>query len=789
METTLSSSEEGFNSNTIFYHSTFRQNWKRTLERDVSNEDTSTWISEKKRKTIYICDNLKPILKKMDMHPDNLQENREVFSEYIEKLPCISVEKLPEPYTWYNRTTKGINLRPGRTGGSNRLPGPIKMKGQNSHAIIAGRTGSGKSVFLNNLILNMMIEYAPWELELYLADFKKVEMSRYMNNYPSPHVRACAATSEIDYVQSLIQFIKEKKDDREKLFARLGYLNIEEFREAYFDEEKEVVMPRILFLVDEFQQLFLDANTMQKAVIDDLITDITRKGRSQGVHLMFASQDMSGALTQKQLSNFKVRFALACDSSISNDVLGNNGATFLQTGQVIVNTKSKEISDNEIYYVPIAEDKPEEYDAEQQDEYFYRILKEFQDNAISMDYQYRTVQKFYDEDKQKDIKSLYDLLENPAIQRIRMFESEGQKDDKHKNFMSLVLGRKVVYSTEEKDIENFFIDYAKNRTILCLSGNNEDLAYFQRLITANITTMNIKRGEEKLNNINKRFAIPFFYDLNPVVSALYTPEERIRDFDCMEKEYEAYSEDEISEFIEQNIYYRAEELEILQSAFAYRKLLLHLFRNTIYSNAKEICIAYLKETMKQEAKIKDENIQNEYIEQIIKAGLFRLKEDDSNIITFMNELEFFGELQGDIKDLLEAYYRYRILKIRPPYKVFPPTIVWISGIENMERLPGWFAEFASNGLEYNFLIMFFSTTKVQYEVKQSTNYVFVAGNDPKLYDDYLGKKPPKGNNDIKFQCLIKNTNQKFAFKKYRCELNKPSMKKIDFDEVLNQRYE
>lgn len=768
-------------SNTKFYHASFRYNWKRTLEKDSSNEDLTNWIKKDEHKKIYLCEEIQDVLSEMDVHPDDRDANRKIFEQYIEKFPVILMKQMPESYTWYNRTTKCINLRPGRTGGSNRLPKPIEMRGQNSHAIIAGRTGSGKSVFLNNLILNMMLEYAPWELELYLADFKKVEMSRYMNKYPAPHVRACAATSEVDYVQSLIQFIKDRKDKREKLFARLGYLNIEEFRNAYSNDEYEVVMPRILFLVDEFQQLFLDADTFQKAIIEDLITDITRKGRSQGVHLMFASQDMSGALNQKQLSNFKVRFALACDSGISNDILGNSGATMIQTGQVIANTKSKEVSDNVIYSVPIAEDRPEE---NYKEEYFFRILKELEKNAKEFGYEYKKTQKFYDEDKQIDIENLEKLLENPIIHKIRTFEGNEQINDKQRNFMSLVLGRKVVYSREEYDIENFFLDYAKNRCILCLSGNNSDLAYFQKLIAINIKTMDIKREDDNINNFNRRFTLPIFFDLNPLVSSLYTPEERLRDLDCMEMKYEEYSEDEIAEFIDENIYYRSEELEILYSAFSYRKTLIQLFRNPRYRNAKEICIAFLKITMKEYTDIKSKEEQEEYINMIQEGGLYKLKEDDSNIISFIKELDFLGPLKDDVKDLLEAYYRYKVLNIRPTYKLFAPTLVWISGIENLERLPQWFAEFAANAMDYNFLPMFFSTANVKYEIKQAANYIFVAGSDPKMYDDYLGKKPPKGDNEIKFQCLIKNTNQKFAFKKYRCQVNIPTIKSIDFDSIL-----
>lgn len=782
------------------YHKNFRSNWRRSLERNSSREATEEWIQPENQQKIYLCDSLKEILKKTDLHPDDQKKNREVFEEYLEAGGFVALEprRLSTPFTWYNRTTNGINLRPGELEGSIRLPEPIRMCGQNSHGIIAGRTGSGKSVFLNNLILNMMIEYAPWELELYLADFKKVELSRYMNRYPSPHVRACAATSEVDYVQSLIQFIKEKKDDREKLFARLGYLNIEEFRLAYHKDNYEVVMPRILFVVDEFQQLFLDADTFQKSVIDDLITDITRKGRSQGVHLLFASQDMAGALNQKQLSNFKVRFALACEAGISSDVLGNNGATQLKVGQVIANTKSKEKIDNDIYSVPIAEDSDNSMEGNGE-EYFFRLLKEFENYAEEQGYKYRGTQKFYDEDQQFDIEKLDALLENPKIKAIRTFEqvphadgASGQAVSKQQNFMSLILGRKIVYSSKEYDIENFFIDYAKNRCLLCISGNSSDLAYFQKLVAMNLRTMDVSREDDNLNAVNRRFAVPYFYDLNPLVSSIYPGTERIKDFDCTEKTLEEYVGAEsvegrkkiLKEFADRWIYYRAEELDRLYGLFYFRKLIAELFRDNRYQNAKEVCYAYMKDYLNKESGIKDSSVQKELLEKVEKAGFHVLKEDDSNILEFTKNLDFLGVFQNDIRELLELYYRYKIRKIQPIYKLFRPTVVWITGIENLERLPQWFEEYASDGLNYNILTMFFSTAAVNYAVKQACNYIFVAGSNPKLYDDYLGKKPPKGNNDLKIRCLIKNTNQAFGFKKYRCKLAEPSIRSIDFDAEL-----
>ena len=83
----------------------------------------------------------------------------------------------------------------------------IQLGDQNVHGLIAGRTGAGKSVFLNTLIHNLLTEYSPWELDIYLADFKKVELSRYLTKYKTPHINTVAATSEIRYVISMFQYL------------------------------------------------------------------------------------------------------------------------------------------------------------------------------------------------------------------------------------------------------------------------------------------------------------------------------------------------------------------------------------------------------------------------------------------------------------------------------------------------------------------------------------------------------------------------------------------------------
>ena len=90
---------------------------------------------------------------------------------------------------------------------------------------------------------------------------------------------------------------------RQNFFALLGIQKITDFREEY-----GVVLPRVLFVVDEFQQLFLEATNKESMEIHELIIAITKLGRATGFHLLFASQEMTGTTMGSTLfANFVIR--------------------------------------------------------------------------------------------------------------------------------------------------------------------------------------------------------------------------------------------------------------------------------------------------------------------------------------------------------------------------------------------------------------------------------------------------------------------------------------------------
>ena len=150
----------------------------------------------------YIC--IKEPLEFIDLFQQcsGQQECIELFVNLLSKKDCrvidqIISEKEKIEELWFNSTKNGINLRPGLKDEEWSSPMAITLGDDSVHGLVAGRTGSGKSVFLNNMIFSLMAEYSPWELNIFLADFKRVEFSRYLSKYEVPHIKAVAATSEI----------------------------------------------------------------------------------------------------------------------------------------------------------------------------------------------------------------------------------------------------------------------------------------------------------------------------------------------------------------------------------------------------------------------------------------------------------------------------------------------------------------------------------------------------------------------------------------------------------------
>ena len=205
------------------------------------------------------------------------------------------------------------------------------------HCFIIGQSGTGKSVFLHDVIIGAMAKYSPEELELYLMDFKigGVEFNRYKNE---KHVKALLVdNSDIQITLEILRDISNKMRERGKLLRASGVSNIVEYNQVNPDKK----MPRIVFIADECHVMFPTMNSKEAKLyreISEILQKIAKEGRSQGVHLVLATQTIAQAeISSEILNNISDFYLLKCSPGDSERLVPGSSATTgqLKTGQVL----------------------------------------------------------------------------------------------------------------------------------------------------------------------------------------------------------------------------------------------------------------------------------------------------------------------------------------------------------------------------------------------------------------------------------------------------------------------
>lgn len=212
------------------------------------------------------------------------------------------------------------------------------------HALLIGRTGSGKSNLLHVLIVSLAEIYSPEQLEIFLVDFKKgVEFKDYAV-HKLPHARVVAIESELEFGVSVLRGMDAELTQRGDAFRDAGVQDIAAYREKTGDD-----MPRTLLIVDEFHELFVDEGTASRESLS-IVERIARQGRSFGMHMVLASQSISGLrLPRSILDQIGVRIAMQCSEADSRTVLADeNGAARLlnRAGEAIYNDQNGLVEGN-----------------------------------------------------------------------------------------------------------------------------------------------------------------------------------------------------------------------------------------------------------------------------------------------------------------------------------------------------------------------------------------------------------------------------------------------------------
>ena len=214
--------------------------------------------------------------------------------------------------------SKKINFVVGQTvEGNNYYCNIHDMK----HMLVAGTTGSGKSVSLNNLLCSLVFKHSPEELKLIIIDPKKMDFLAYNE---LPHLLFKYVIDETYPAKCAIDWVVEEMERRFRVIASANCNSLEMYNNTMVNKK----MPYIVVMIDEFNDLCM--SSADKSIIDGIVR-IAQKARAAGIHLVVATQRPSADVIKGSLkTNLSTRMALKVSSPIDSQVaLGDRGANTL----------------------------------------------------------------------------------------------------------------------------------------------------------------------------------------------------------------------------------------------------------------------------------------------------------------------------------------------------------------------------------------------------------------------------------------------------------------------------
>ncbi len=214
------------------------------------------------------------------------------------------------------------------------------------HLLIAGTTGSGKSVCINTIILSLLYKHTPDKCKFILIDPKMLELSAYEG---IPHL-LCPVITEAKRAASVLGWVVKEMESRYRLMTKVGVKNIDSYNSKH-----KLSMPYIVVIVDEMSDLMLVAGKE----IESYIQKLSQMARAAGIHIIMATQRPSvDVITGTIKANFPTRISFQVSSKIdSRTILGEQGAEqllgkgdmlYMSSANKIIRIHAPFVSENEI---------------------------------------------------------------------------------------------------------------------------------------------------------------------------------------------------------------------------------------------------------------------------------------------------------------------------------------------------------------------------------------------------------------------------------------------------------
>jgi len=285
-----------------------------------------------------------------------------VANAQVEPVAFREVQPLDAP--WLQSSRDGISFAVGTYGMSTIEVTLGDELNQRHNALITGAVGQGKSNLISVVVHSLCQRYSPSEVEFYMLDFKEGVTLQAFAPDPStgsflPHARVLGLDADREYGVNVLRHLFAIYRQRMATFKASGVQNIRQYRLA----NPEAIMPRIVVVIDEFQMLFADQDTVATTA-SDLIIKGARLFRACGIHFILASQTigsggmLGGTTGQALFAQIPVRLALKNSLAESHATLGlkNDAASHIRSREAIVNLDYGELSSNRKTTIAYADD-------------------------------------------------------------------------------------------------------------------------------------------------------------------------------------------------------------------------------------------------------------------------------------------------------------------------------------------------------------------------------------------------------------------------------------------------
>ena len=217
----------------------------------------------------------------------------------------------------FNRDSSGIKIAMGKSfDGKPLIANLAKMP----HLLVAGATGTGKSVFLNSVIISILFKYSPEDVRMIMIDPKRVEMSIYKG---LPNLLVKEPVKESKHAANALKWLTEEMDRRYSFFEQVGCRDIDQYNDVFRDKATEPKMPKIVLIIDEMADLMVKSKNNN---VEENIVRLAQLARACGIHMIIATQRPTAqVITGLIKANILHRVAFTVKSNLDSRVIMDDG--------------------------------------------------------------------------------------------------------------------------------------------------------------------------------------------------------------------------------------------------------------------------------------------------------------------------------------------------------------------------------------------------------------------------------------------------------------------------------